>query len=65
MHDHVLTYRCDLDILGTANSFLKHSIVPKEVTFDWSPTPRNTMQLVRETIDNEDQGKLVSFGSMM
>lgn len=61
MHEHVATYKVDLDILGTANSFLKHSVVSKEVTYDWSSTPRNTMHLVRESVDNEDQGKMVSL----
>lgn len=51
--------RCDLDILGTANSFLKHSLVPVETTYPWSTEPRSTMQLQKETVANEDQGKLV------
>ncbi|ORY72891.1 copper amine oxidase [Leucosporidium creatinivorum] len=58
MHDHVLTFKCDLDILGTANSFLKHTLVPAQVTYPWSTETRSTMQLQKETVANEDQGKL-------
>jgi primary-amine oxidase len=52
--------RCDMDILGTANTLVKHSVVPATVQYDWSPTPRNTMKIERSTVISEDEGKLVS-----
>lgn len=62
MHDHSLNFKADLDILGIGNSFAKHTIVPAEVEYPWSNgTKRSTMKLERSWVDNEDDGKLVSF----
>ncbi|KAF4599302.1 hypothetical protein EYR40_006394 [Pleurotus pulmonarius] len=35
LHDHVVNFKVDLDILGTANSFLKTSMAQEEVTQPW------------------------------
>ena len=59
MHDHALTFKADLDILGTANSLAKHSIVPVAESYPWSHgATRNTMKLERTYIDTEDEGKI-------
>lgn len=63
MHTHVLTFALDLDILGVANTLLNHRLVADRVDFPWSSKSRNTMRLVRDTIKNENEGKLVSRGS--
>ncbi|KAJ7641294.1 copper amine oxidase [Roridomyces roridus] len=58
MHDHSLNWKVDLDILGTENTFVKHKIVPVNVTYPWSNQTRSTMQLQRERVENEDDAKL-------
>ncbi|ETS83998.1 hypothetical protein PFICI_05874 [Pestalotiopsis fici W106-1] len=58
MHDHVLNFKADFDILGTANSIQTMTNVPVSRVFPWSGgKARNTMQVVREFIDTEDQGR--------
>ena len=32
LHDHVINYKLDLDVAGTANSLMKHSMVPTTQT---------------------------------
>lgn len=61
MHDHTLTFKADLDILGTANTFVTHTIVPTTEKYVWSNTTRSTMKLQRGNISNEDESKLVSL----
>jgi primary-amine oxidase len=58
MHTHVLNWKVDVDILGTNNTMGCHKVVPAEVKYDWSPTPRKTMKLVRSELKNEDEAKL-------
>ncbi|KAL9111597.1 MAG: hypothetical protein Q9187_007909 [Circinaria calcarea] len=59
LHDHVLNYKLDLDVLGTQNSLMKMALVPATVTYPWAGgQPRNTMKLERSFITSEDQGKL-------
>ncbi|WVR09407.1 hypothetical protein IAU60_006474 [Kwoniella sp. DSM 27419] len=58
MHDHVLTFKADFDILGTRNTLVKHTVEPIEKKFKWSDKPRKTMHLVKSEITNEDQGKM-------
>ena len=36
LHDHVLTFKADIDILGTKNSIQKVDIVPTTTTYPWS-----------------------------
>ncbi|KDQ60427.1 hypothetical protein JAAARDRAFT_191806 [Jaapia argillacea MUCL 33604] len=59
MHDHCLNFKADIDILGTANSFAQHAIVPVDVKYPWSNTTRSTMQLQRSYLASEDESKLV------
>ncbi|KAJ7479846.1 copper amine oxidase [Mycena latifolia] len=58
MHDHVLNWKVDIDILGTENTFVKHKIVPAEVKYPWANETRSTMRLERERVENEDDAKL-------
>ncbi|GJN93972.1 hypothetical protein Rhopal_007035-T1 [Rhodotorula paludigena] len=58
MHDHVLNWKMDVDILGTANTVGFHTVEPKTVKYDWSPVERNTMHLVRSELKNEANGTL-------
>lgn len=58
MHDHVLNFKADFDILGTANSIQLMKNVPVSRVFPWSDgKARNTMQLQRSFVSNEDQGR--------
>ncbi|KAI1868056.1 uncharacterized protein JN550_006544 [Neoarthrinium moseri] len=48
MHDHVLNFKADFDILGTANSIQLMKNIPVSRSFPWSNGKvRNTMQLER------------------
>ncbi|KAK0611016.1 membrane copper amine oxidase [Immersiella caudata] len=57
MHDHVLNFKADFDILGTSNSLELVSLVPHTTTYSWSKTPRNTMKIDRKFIESEDEGQ--------
>ncbi|CAK5278719.1 unnamed protein product [Mycena citricolor] len=58
MHDHSLNWKVDMDVLGTANTFVKHKIAPAEVKYSWSNETRKTMKLEKVKVKNEDQAKL-------
>ncbi|BGP31066.1 hypothetical protein JCM10296v2_002830 [Rhodotorula toruloides] len=58
MHDHVLNWKADFDVLGTKNTFAMHTVEPKEVKYPWSNATRSTMHLVRNTLKNEDNATL-------
>ncbi|KAH8152383.1 uncharacterized protein LAJ45_03223 [Morchella importuna] len=58
MHDHVLNFKADIDVLGVKNTFEKVAIVSDTVDYVWSPIPRNTMRLERSFVENEDDGKI-------
>ncbi|OCL04443.1 amine oxidase catalytic domain-containing protein [Glonium stellatum] len=59
MHDHVLNYKLDLDIHGTANSLMKTAIVPVTETYPWSGgVARNTMKLEKSFLESENEGKI-------
>ncbi|PLB48938.1 putative membrane copper amine oxidase [Aspergillus steynii IBT 23096] len=58
MHDHVLNFKADLDIAGSANSVQLTSVVPVSKSYVWSDEPRNTMMLQRSFVANEDQSRL-------
>ncbi|KAK4186305.1 putative copper amine oxidase [Podospora australis] len=58
MHDHVLNFKVDFDILGTNNSVQLMSTVPVSKSYPWSKGKvRNTMALSRSFIENEDEGR--------
>ncbi|GAA5866523.1 hypothetical protein JCM8547_000655 [Rhodosporidiobolus lusitaniae] len=53
MHDHVLNFKLDVDILGQSNTVGFHTIEPFEQKPVWSNTTRKTMHLVRSELANE------------
>ncbi|OIW28159.1 membrane copper amine oxidase [Coniochaeta ligniaria NRRL 30616] len=58
MHDHVLNYKVDFDILGTNNSVQLMSLVPATKEYPWSKgKTRNTMVLERSFVENEDESR--------
>ena len=58
MHDHVLLYKIDTDIHGTANTVQLMDQVPTTTTYPWSKGKEfNTMKLQRSFIENEDDGQ--------
>ncbi|KAJ6511201.1 copper amine oxidase [Mycena sanguinolenta] len=58
MHDHVLNWKVDMDVLGTENTFVKHEIVAADVKCPWADQTRSTMRLKRVRVENEDDAKL-------
>ncbi|CAH0000091.1 unnamed protein product [Clonostachys byssicola] len=58
MHDHVLNFKADFDILGTDNTIELVKQVPFTTTYPWSKGKVfNTMKIERSFIDNEDEGR--------
>ncbi|KAK3384889.1 copper amine oxidase [Podospora didyma] len=58
MHDHVLNFKADFDILGTSNSVELMSVVPAKKTYPWSQgKTRNTMAIERSIVETEDDGR--------
>ena len=58
MHDHVLNFKADIDILGTNNSVQLMKIAPVTKKYKWNgDKPRNTMHLERSYIETEDDGR--------
>lgn len=57
MHDHVISFRADLDIDGPTNRVIRTDIKPLIKTYPWDrpevPTSRNTMHLTHQVIQNE------------
>jgi primary-amine oxidase len=59
MHDHVLNYKVDFDILGTKNSVATTEFIPAREKYSWSGGKyRDTMKLRKGWIESEDQGKI-------
>ncbi|KAK5165228.1 uncharacterized protein LTR77_009326 [Saxophila tyrrhenica] len=63
MHDHVLNYKADFDILGKANSFQMTTFVPTMETYPWHDRPRNTMRVNRTMLKSESEGKIFYTGN--
>ncbi|KAK5398842.1 hypothetical protein LTR20_004274 [Exophiala xenobiotica] len=57
MHDHVVSFKADLDICGTSNTMVRTSIEPLQREYDWDkpevPLVRNTMHMVHHTVRHE------------
>ncbi|KAH7128703.1 copper amine oxidase, partial [Dendryphion nanum] len=59
MHDHVLTFKADLDIYGEKNSVQKVEFVPVKAQHPWSSgQTRNTMKVAKSYIKNEKDSSL-------
>ncbi|KAE9966531.1 hypothetical protein BLS_006945 [Venturia inaequalis] len=58
MHDHVINFKLDLDINGTANTMERIDILPATEAFTGSDEVINTMKIHRSFITNENQGKI-------
>ena len=57
MHDHVLNFKVDFDILGVENTMQLTTNVPVTRSFTWSNKTRSTMTLERSYIENEDSSR--------
>ena len=55
-HDHYFCFRLDMDVDGTANSFLKEKLVPQKVTAD---VPRKSIWVTEDNRQTEDDAKSV------
>lgn len=56
MHDHVLNFKADFDIVGTSNTMVRVGIEEVTKEFPWDDketTPRNTMHLVPRNVERE------------
>ncbi|KAL0550923.1 hypothetical protein IC582_009991 [Cucumis melo] len=59
-HDHYLTYYLDLDVDGTANTFVKSNFVKATVEDINATSPRKSYwKIVRQTIQTESEVKLL------
>ncbi|KAA8904616.1 copper amine oxidase [Sphaerosporella brunnea] len=60
MHDHVLNFKVDVDILGTQNSVATAAFVAAKETYSWSGgKARSTFKLEKGWVANEDHAKIV------
>jgi primary-amine oxidase len=58
LHDHVINFKADFDILGTKNSVQLIDQVPFTTTYPWSQgVEYNTMKLERRFLETEDEGR--------
>lgn len=54
LHDHVLNFKADFDILGRQNTFVSIDIEPTTAQYTWAPgEDRNTMKLRRRIVESE------------
>ncbi|PPQ88080.1 hypothetical protein CVT24_002552, partial [Panaeolus cyanescens] len=58
MHDHVLTFKADIDIKGDKNTFETTKFVPAKVKYPWDKKEMNTMKVERSLLKNEDDAKI-------
>ncbi|KUL83286.1 hypothetical protein ZTR_09131 [Talaromyces verruculosus] len=58
MHDHVINFKVDFDIMGVNNSIELITIAPTTRNFTWSNgKSRNSMSLQRTILHSEDEGR--------
>ncbi|KAH8731081.1 copper amine oxidase [Phaeosphaeriaceae sp. PMI808] len=58
LHDHVINFKADFDILGTSNSVQLIDQVPIKTTYPWSRGKEySTMRMERKFLENEDEGR--------
>ncbi|MCJ1352887.1 MAG: hypothetical protein MMC33_002871 [Icmadophila ericetorum] len=55
MHDHVLNFKVDMDINGTANTLMRVGIEPTTKSYKWETGsgPRNSMHLTQQPLTRE------------
>jgi primary-amine oxidase len=56
MHDHIVNFKADFDIIGTSNRMVKVGIEPVTKKYPWDnqeSSPRNTMHLVPRIVEKE------------
>lgn len=62
LHDHVINYKVDLDVVGTSNSLLATRTAQEETTHPWLEDDWGTtviqQKITREYIENEDDALL-------
>jgi primary-amine oxidase len=59
LHDHALTFKADLDIMGTKNSVQKIEIVPTSTTYPWSQGRiHDTFKAERSWVVNESESSI-------
>ena len=59
MHDHVLNYKADFDILGVENTMQLTTFTPATESYVWSDRPRKTMKVKRRFIESENASRLI------
>jgi primary-amine oxidase len=58
LHDHVINFKADFDILGTNNSVQLIDQVPVKTTYPWSRgVEYSTMKLEKRFLETEDEGR--------
>jgi primary-amine oxidase len=59
MHDHVINFKADFDVMGTRNTVQLMKFVPTTETYPWSKgQPRRTMKLETSVVESEDSSRL-------
>lgn len=56
LHDHVISFKADLDVAGTANDMVRMAVEPTVASYPWDQPyikERNTMHLVERDITHE------------
>ncbi|KAK7917591.1 hypothetical protein PG985_011199 [Apiospora marii] len=58
LHDHVISFKADLDVAGTANDMVRLAVEPTSKTYPWDPpsvkqSRRNTMHLREYPVERE------------
>lgn len=53
MHDHVINFKADLDIVGESNTMYRVSIEPYQHQYEWEDTPRHSMRLTHTALETE------------
>lgn len=58
MHDHVLNFKADFDVLGTNNTVQLMKVAPTTKKYSWADKERKTMHVEREYLKDESQSKM-------
>ncbi|KAF2729263.1 amine oxidase catalytic domain-containing protein [Polyplosphaeria fusca] len=58
LHDHVIAFKADIDVLGTRNSVQRIELRAESVDYPWSSTPRNTFAAHRSILATESESAI-------